>query len=299
MNVIPGILISTAYYYYNLLLLSKIAGILGKKADQKKYGHIAESTREAFNRRFFNSETAQYATGSQGSNAMPLFLDLVPAEKRQNLLNNIVRDIMEIHKGHLNTGNQCTKYMAEALTKLGKADVVYTFVTQITYPSWGFMLQRGATTIWERWEELSSGGMNSHCHPMLGSIGAWFYKYLAGIQPDVENPGWGLIQIKPFPVGDLTAVKASVETLRGTISVKWRRNSECFSLEVAVPTNSEAYVMIPLLGWSEARICESGKAVWQDYTFRLGVPGIHSGRLDDGYVLFKVGSGIYKFELQS
>ena len=300
-SVTPGILISTAYLHFNASLLAKIAAIVGKAADSERYAQIGEAAKEGLNRRFFDPETAQYATGSQGSNAMPLFLNLVPEGNRQQLVANLVHDIIEVHDGHLNTGNQCTKYMAEALTRDGQGDVVYTFVTQTTYPGWGFMLARGATTIWERWEELTGGGMNSHSHPMHGSIGAWFYKYLAGIQADPDEPGWARIHVRPYPVGDLTSAQASLETLRGTVAVRWERGDKRFSLEVAIPANSQATVSVPLLGGCDATVQEGGTPVWEGGVFRSGVPGVRSATLDEdaGHVRFEVGSGTYQFAVTS
>ncbi|NLF00259.1 MAG: family 78 glycoside hydrolase catalytic domain [Anaerolineales bacterium] len=294
-RITPGILISTAYLNYNARLLSKIAGILGKTDDAAHYTGVAEKAKNGLNRRFFHPETAQYATGSQGSNAMPLFLDLVPEGKVQQVVDNVVYDIMELHDGHLNTGNQCTKYMAEALTRLGEGEAVYTFVNQKTYPSWGYMLEKGATTIWERWEHLTGGGMNSHCHPMHGSIDAWLYKYIAGLQADPDRPGWELVHVKPYPLGDLTSADASLETMRGTVAVSWQRSSDRFVLRVTIPANSQATVAVPLLGWSDATISESGKTIWQARAFRPGVAGIHAARKDEDWVQFDVGSGSYEF----
>jgi len=166
----PGNLVSTAYYHYNTLVLSRIARILGKIEDAAQYVHLAEKTKESFSKQFFNANAAQYATGSQGSNSLPLFLNLVPEDKKEAVLKNLVKNIMETHQGHLNTGNQCTKYMMEVLTELGKGDVAYAIATQTTYPGWGYMISKGATTIWERWEHMTGPEMNSHNHPNIWKI---------------------------------------------------------------------------------------------------------------------------------
>jgi len=291
----PGNLISTGYYYYNTLILSFIARILGKSDDANQYALLAERIKEAFNKRFFNWERAEYATGSQGCNAFPLFLNLVPRNKRKAVLENLVKDIIETHKGHLNTGNQCTKYMMEVLTELGKGDVAYTIATQTTYPSWGYMISKGATTIWERWEYMTGPGMNSHDHPMLGSIGAWFYKFLAGIKAEPERPGWQSLSIKPYVLGDLTSVEASLNTVRGLVSSKWERKENSFTLEVTIPVNSQAKVSVPTLGWKKVRIEESNRPVWENNSFVPGVEGISGADKDEEYVAFKVGSGSYSF----
>jgi len=298
-SITPGILISTAYFYYNCITLVCIAETLGETQDAQLYAGQAELIKAAFNQRFFDTAEAQYATGSQGCNALPLFLSLVPGDKQDALLENIVDDITEKHEGHLNTGNQCTKYMFEALTQLGRGDVAYTMLTQTTYPGWGYMIERGATTIWERWEEMTGKAMNSHDHPMLGSIGAWFYSYLAGLQPDPDRPGWEHIHIRPYPVGDLSYVEASLETPRGLTSSKWQRNSTSFKLEITVPANSQAEVSLPTLGWASVSVTEGRQTIWDGESFVTGIPGIHAAHREEGYVSFQVGSGSYEFEIQN
>lgn len=297
--VTPGILISTAYFYYNSITLARIAETLGQADDAQHYAGQAELIKAAFNRRFFNAAQAQYATGSQGCNTLPLFLGLAPEDKRDALLENIVKDILEKHHGHLNTGNQCTKYMFEELTRLGRGDVAYTMLTQTTYPGWGYMIERGATTIWERWEEMTGKAMNSHDHPMLGSIGAWFYSYLAGLQPDPARPGWNRVHIKPYPMGDLSHAEASLKTMRGLISSKWQRSAHRFVLETTIPANSQAEVSLPTLGWASVSITEGQQTIWDGETFLAGTPGIHAAHREGDYVRLQVGSGRYEFEIQN
>ena len=294
----PGILISTGSYYHVVSIFSRIAHVLGKPEDAKKYSHLAEKIKEAFNERFFNADTAQYATGSQGCNAFPLFLNLVPKNRKEALVQNLVKDITEGHDGHLTTGNHCTKYMMEALTELGEGDVAYTIATQTTYPSWGYMIKKGATTIWERWEYMTGPGMNSHNHPMHGSVGAWFYKFLAGIKINPEGPGWQSIIIKPYVLGDLSSVEASVDTIRGLVSSKWERTEKAFTLEVKMPVNSRGWVIVPLLGWREVRIQESGRTVWEDNCYIEGVEGVKGAHEQEGYVTLEVGSGSYSFRAE-
>jgi len=297
-KITPGNFISTGYYYYNALILSRMASILGKSGEVEKYTSLADKIKAAFNARFFDQDTAQYATGSQACNAFPLFLNLVPENRREAVLENLVKDIMETHEGHLNTGNQCTEYMVEALTELGKGDVAYTIVTQTTYPSWGYMISKGATTIWERWEYLTGSGMNSHNHPMHGSIDTWFYKYLAGIRVNPEKPGWQSLSIKPYMLGDLSSVEASVNTIRGFVSSKWKRTETAFTLDVKIPVNSRAWVNLPLLGWDKVEIKENGNPVWEDNSFIEGVEGIEEAHKENGCIIFRVGSGSYSFRVK-
>ena len=294
-RITPGWLISTAFFYFNSVLLSRMAAVIGENLDAEKYSLQAERIREAFNEHYFDSETAQYATGSQASNALPLFLDIVPADKRDAVAANIVRDIAEKRDGHLNTGNVCTKYMFEALTRSGRGETVFEMVTKQTYPSWGFMLSRGATSFWERWEESTGQGMNSHNHPMQGSIGAWFYMYLAGIQADPDYPGWEFFRIKPYVLGDLAHAEGSIQTLRGEVRSSWKHESGTFSLEIVIPVNSGASASLPFSSDPAVLIEESGRPVWREGRFQEGGKGIEGAYLEDERVTFKLGSGVYAF----
>ena len=125
---------------------------------------------------------------------------MVPSGKSDQVLANLVTDIKDRQGMHLTTGNQCTKYVMDVLTLYGHIDVAFALASQTSYPSWGYMLKNGGTTIWERWERASTGLVTECCsqsHPMNASIDAWFYKYLLGIQPDPSAPGFENILIRP------------------------------------------------------------------------------------------------------
>jgi len=293
----PGNLVSTAYYYWNALILSRIAHILDKSDDADKYFKLANHIKGAFNNKFLNKDTNQYGTGSQGCNALALSLNLVLENYKIGVLENLIKDIMVAHKGHLNTGNQCTKHVMEALTDYGREDIAYTIATQTTYPSWGYMISKGATTVWERWEYITGPGMNSHDHPMLGSVDAWFYKVLAGINIDSAGPGWRRIIIKPHVVGDIKYVNVSIKTIRGLISSSWTRNSNSLNLNVVLPVNAQAKVNIPKLRLDNVTVKESGKTIWENDSYIEGVAGITGGNENGDYVTFEVGSGTYFFEI--
>ncbi|MCX8171517.1 MAG: family 78 glycoside hydrolase catalytic domain, partial [Candidatus Bathyarchaeota archaeon] len=218
----PGEIVSTLCYYEDVLLLSKIANVLGKTEDAEKYHDLAEKIKDAYNKRYLRGDhyTALEAIipgspigYSQTANATPLYLDIVPPDKRESVVKRLLDDVMTAHDHHVNTGIVGTRYLLDALTKCGYADIAYRIVTQTTYPSWGYMIEEGATTIWERWEYLTGPGMNSHNHIMFGSVDAWFYKALAGINADPSCPGFEKIVIKPHIVGDLTYVGASLRTI--------------------------------------------------------------------------------------
>ena len=240
----PGALMSTGYLYYCSRLISKMAGLLGLDDDAAKYAGIADKVREAFNRRFWDEEAGGYGSNNQACNSFAIYLGMPSDEMRARALENLVEDV-KAHDYHLTTGNLCTKYLLEVLSEYGHEDAAYRIATQTTYPSWGFMLSKGATTIWERWEYLTGDAMNSHNHPMMGSIGSWFYKYLLGIVPDFEDPGFSTFTIDPRYPDGLDYAKGSLQTVKGKISVDWERKGRSVSLKVTVPGNATAVVYVP------------------------------------------------------
>jgi alpha-L-rhamnosidase len=289
----PGELISTGHYYYSAHLLSQMAQVLGKTADARKYADLAKSVAEAYNQRFWDKKTCGYGSNNQACNAFSLYMGLVPTERKYRVLQNLVADI-DANDDHLTTGNLCTKYLLEVLSDMGRADMAFRLAAQETYPSWGYMLENGATTLWERWEKMTGGGMNSHNHPMLGSVGSWFYKYLGGITIDPAGPGFASFNIRPCAVDDLTYVRTSLITPRGRIEVAWERQNEVFTLKVTVPAGSQARVGIPKPA-NVSTISEGNTVIWKG-----GIPAgmvDHIQFIDDNsnYITFLVGSGEYTF----
>lgn len=240
----PGALMSTGYLYYCSRLIAKMAGILGKTDDAARYGEIAARVKEAFNRKYWNEQTGGYASNNQACNSFAIYLGMPSEEMKARALDNLVKDV-QAHDYHLTTGNLCTKYLLEVLSENGHEDVAYRIATQTTYPSWGFMLSKGATTLWERWEYLTGDAMNSHNHPMMGSVGSWFYKYLLGIIPDFDNPGFSVFTIKPCCPEGLDSAQGSLDTVKGKISVSWERKGRNVTLRVTVPGNSKAIIHVP------------------------------------------------------
>ncbi|MFQ6094627.1 MAG: family 78 glycoside hydrolase catalytic domain [Candidatus Bathyarchaeia archaeon] len=317
----PGELVSTWYYYHDAMTLSKVAHLLGISDEAEQYEKLSEKIKEAFNKKFFKME--QYAPmsqiltsliagfgdiselgeispimpliSSQTSNILPLFLDMVPEDKEEAVLKKLLMDLEAAHDCHVGTGIVGTRYLLDVLTRYGRVDLAYKLVNQTTYPSWGYMIKEGATTLWERWEYYAGAGMNSHNHIMLGSIDAWFYKALAGINIDPSAPGFKRIIIQPHVVGDLNHVSASVNTIRGLVSSGWRKEGSSLVLEVTLPVNSKGKVSVPDLGLKNPVVKEGGKIVWKDGTYIPEVSGIVSATRGDGYITFEAGSGTYSF----
>jgi len=239
----PGALVSTAFYYYATTLLAKFSRRLGHEENAEKYTLLAERIREAFQREFWQGETIGYGSGNQACNSLALYLDLVPSDSRDSVVAALIRDI-EAHDYHLTTGNLCTKYLLEVLAAEGHFDTALRIATQTTYPSWGFMLAEGATTLWERWEYLTGGGMNSHNHPMLGSIGAWMYRRVAGLTIKEENAPTPHFEINIPESARIIHARASLETAWGRLAVSWKRESDTVTIQIEVPWNCTGSVII-------------------------------------------------------
>jgi alpha-L-rhamnosidase len=293
----PGSLVSTACYYWSADLVSRMAAILGKPGDADAYHKLAGTIKDAFNGKFWNAAAGKYANGSQTAQILPLFLNMAQGEQMGESLSLLRDDLVYTHNTHLTTGILGTKYLFPLLTRTGNSDLAYELATQTTYPSWGYMVENGATTLWELWQNKTGPSMNSHNHPMFGSLGAWFYNALAGINPDESRPGFEHIVIAPQVVRDLKWASGSLDTIRGRVSSAWSRTDAGLRLEITIPTGSDAEVRIPELELSPVALVESGHAVWKDGKYQSGTPGIVNAKERDGMIVAEIGSGSYVFEL--
>jgi alpha-L-rhamnosidase len=282
-------LLATAYLYHDARLLARYATWLGKAEDARHFTDLAERLKAAFNQRFFHAETGRYDNGSQTSCVLPLAFGLVPDGERRRVFDHLVRKITDETHGHIGTGLIGAQYLMRVLTDGGRADLAYTIATQNTYPSWGYMVEKGATTIWELWNgDTADPAMNSGNHVMLvGDLGIWLYENLAGIKPDPEQPGFKHIIMRPEPVGDLRFVKASHRSPYGLIVSDWQKQGGAFRWNMTVPVNTTATVYVPAT--SAESITENGKPMSQ-------ARGVKLVKMESGRVVCSVGSGSYCFE---
>jgi len=243
--ITPGQLMSTGFLRMNAQIMARIARVLGKQNEVERYENLAERTGEALNRVYLDREKASYATGSQASNTFMLYLGVVPEELREKVAKNLADNVLA-HDTHLTTGNLCSRYILEVLSEHDYLDLAYALATQTTYPSWGYMLECGATTTWERWEHVVAGeqlGMASHDHPMYATVSAWFYRYLAGIRTDA--PGFDSFVIRPYLPEKLAQVSAGLKTVKGDIHVKWAQDGKQMEMELTIPSNSTCRLELP------------------------------------------------------
>lgn len=223
-----------------------MADVLGRADLAEDYREYARQTRLAFNRAYWNEETGGYASNNQASNAFAVYLGLADDRQAALAIKNIVSDVRK-RDYHLTTGNLCTKYILDVLAGGGYVDDAWKLVTQTTYPSWGYMLSKGATTVWERWEYLTGDAMNSHNHPMMATVDAWFYRHILGINPSFDSPGFGRFTLKLCIPESLEWAEGSLDTVKGTIRSAWKKNGHTLVWSVDIPAGTTADLRIPSL----------------------------------------------------
>lgn len=244
----PVPLVATAHYYMAVDYLSKAAKLLGNTFDVDYYTNLKTCIATSFNNKFLDKATSQYGTGSQCSNALPLFLGLtghvqdgkwqVDSLLRRNVLQNLINDI-KAHGDRLTTGDVGNRYLIQALSRNGQNELVYKMFNHEDAPGYGFQLKFGATTLTEQWDPRQGSSWN---HFMMGQIDEWFFRSLAGIIP---SQGYKSFRIAPQPVGDLKYVNASCGTPYGLVKVNWEQNGGKFVLNVSVPVNTCAEIIMP------------------------------------------------------
>ncbi|WP_255484838.1 glycoside hydrolase family 78 protein [Mucilaginibacter sp. X5P1] len=285
-----GVLIATAYYYRMLLLMQHFAQILNKPADVQQFAAQALQAKNAFNQKFLDKKTLQYDNNTVTANLLPLYFGMVPAADRRAVFNNIVNKITIDAKSHISTGVIGTQWLMRGLTDFGRPDIAYHIAANDDYPSWGYMVKRGATTIWELWNgDTAAPAMNSRNHIMLlGDLIAWFYQDLGGIKAD--EPGFKTIVMKPANVKELDYVNASYTTSYGLVKSNWKKQSGHFDWTVVIPANSKAIVHLPTDKMSD--ITCDGKSL-------SALTGAKQLPDADGRVKIEIESGDYHFEINN
>lgn len=237
--VTDGRLMSTGYSYFNCVTLADFARRTGRAEAEKKYTEKAAYVREAFLAKWFDAATARVDQGSMGAQAFSLWLGILPEESRTAAARLMHEDLVS-HDYKITTGNLCTRYLMDMLAAYGYVDDAYRVLTSEDYPSYGFMLQNEATTIWERFELKKDPSMNSHNHPMYGAVGSWFYQYLGGITP--TEPGFARVSIAPVFPEKLLSAHAVVDTMMGDLSVRWSKRYGQLYLFIQTPFGMTADV---------------------------------------------------------
>jgi alpha-L-rhamnosidase len=237
----PVELTSTCYYYADVMILTKAAKLFGKQADYVKYTALADKIKKAFNEKYFKADTNQYADGHQTELSVPLFWGLVPDEAKSKVAANLAKQV-EVDNFHLDVGLLGQKAILNALSENGYANAAYKIAAQETYPSWGWWMNNGATTLYENWNISATRDLSMN-HIMFGEIGAWMYKGMGGIYPDENSPGFKNILLRPNFVVD--SFEASHVGPHGTIKSSWIKVKKRLKYTVVVPPNSTATFTLP------------------------------------------------------
>jgi alpha-L-rhamnosidase len=283
----PREVLATAYFAYDAKLMARIAGVLGRGDREAHYERLYRDIAAAFNRAYVR-EDGFIEGDTQTVYLLALHMDLIPHGLRERAAERLVADV-ERHDWHLTTGFVGVGLLCPVLTEAGYADVAYRLLLNETFPSWGYSIRHGATTIWERWDGWTEESgfqtplMNSFNHYSLGSVAQWLYEYVAGIRLAPERSGYEHVVIAPTP-GALEHAEAAFRSVRGEIRSAWRQTDGGFAVSVEVPANVTATVMLP-----------DGGEVREGGVDAQSAPGVHALRRDNGSWLVEIGSGTYDF----
>jgi len=236
-------LTSTAYYYADVTILAKAAKLFNRQEDYEKYTALAEKIKKAFNEKYLNRETGIYATGIQTELSVPLFWGLVPEDMKARVAANLNKRV-EADQFHLDVGVLGEKAVLNALSENGYAGSAWKIASQETYPSWGWWIVSGATTLFENWDIEAQRDISLN-HIMFGEIGAWLYKGMGGIYPDQEAPGFKNIILRPSFFTELEHASASHESPYGKIGSAWKRDATKVLYYAVVPANATADLYLP------------------------------------------------------
>ncbi len=230
-------LVHTFFYWLCADITAKTAKVLGDEKCAAEYSEKADGIRDAFNRRYYDPETKSY--GDFGGNVYALYMG-VPQERLEDVRATLREELMGKYNGHVNVGFVAHRFLYETLALNGMNDVAWTLLNQKDFPSFGWWLEQGATTTWEQWN-----GTDSRNHPMFGGGLVWFYKMLAGVQTDPDEPGFKHIIIRPIPVKELDDVSYTTQTPYGTLVSKVRVNGDKVRMEGRIPFGTRATVYVP------------------------------------------------------
>jgi alpha-L-rhamnosidase len=284
----PHAVICTAYFAYSTSLMARIAEVLGKTGDAVKYNDLFQRLKAAFNRAYVAPD-GHIQGDTQTDYVLALAFGLLDADKQELAAQYLVDNIRR-RDWHLSTGFVGTKSLMLALAQIGRGDVAQRLIHNDTFPSWGFSIKHGATSIWERWDGwtpekgFQDPGMNSFAHYAFGAVYQWMVENIGGIQS--ASPDYKQILIAPQPDPLLTWADTAYVSIHGPIQTHWSRNGNALRLQLSIPPNTTATVRLPAAG--PDRVSESGRPAARS-------PGVTFLRMDGPAALFQVQSGAYDF----
>ena len=283
-------LLATAYWAYDAALMAEIADAAGHPEQAAGYRALRAKIGAAFAGAFLAAD-GQLTSGTQTAYVLGLHMQLIPDELRPAAADHLVAAIRRAD-WHLSTGFAGVGYLLPVLSGTGHTDVAYRLLEQETAPSWRYMVDHGATTIWERWDGwteqrgFQSAWMNSFNHYALGSVGEWLYRFVLGIDQEPGQAGFGRLLIRPHPGGSLRAASGSYRSVRGLIRSGWQRDGETLRCQVEIPPNASACIRVPSADAAAVRDGAGERpAGIAEYP---GLPGAQEA-------VFEVGSGTHEF----
>lgn len=284
-----GTLLGTSFYYHMLTLLERFATLQHLSEDAKEFQSQAALVKKAYNTKFFNTQTARYSNNTVTANLLSLRFGLVLEGYESDVFENIVRKTEKEFNGHVSTGLVGIQWLMRGLSNYGRSDLAYRIATNRDYPSWGYMIENGATTIWELWNgNTADPSMNSHNHVMLlGDLIVWFYEYLGGIRHMPGSVAYKKILLRPEMIDGLNYVNVSYHSLQGQISSYWTKQRGKIEWQVVIPANTTAEVYFPVK--DKSQILEGNTPVEESKDVRFL-------RYESGCSVLAIGSGEYFFK---
>jgi alpha-L-rhamnosidase len=288
----PHDVYSTAFFACSTDILAKMAKAIGRTDDAAKYSELFQGIKAAFNKAYVSPD-GRIKGDNQAGYALALNFDLFEESMRPKATEHLVEAIRKF-KDHPSTGIQTSHRMMIELSRNGRHDEAWRLINLRTVPSWGYMVEMGATTTWERWDEYVKGrdkynNGTSQNHWAQGSVGEWIWRELAGINPDDDQPGYKHFVIRPRPCEGLDWVKAKYDSIRGKIVSDWKLDKGRFTLHITVPVGTTATVYVPAT--DADAVTENGRSAAQ-------ADGAKFVKMVDGSAVFEVESGEYVFKAE-
>ncbi len=273
------VFLNNAYRVFNLRTAVKIAKIIGKSDAAEKWQRQAELSSAALHAKYYNAEDFSYSDKSMGNLAAALLGDIMPENLKSTVMQRLEKEILDVRKGHIHVGITGGAMLFKMLRDAGRDDLIYSMTSQTTYPSWGYMKENDATTIWEMWEKDLPG--HSLLHSSYLYPGAWYIDGLAGIKTDLDYPGYHRFILRPplLSAAQMKWAKADMNSPAGRIKAMWKREMGKLSYSISVPPNSLATLQIP--------IAEAG-AMSGDTKY------VKAKGVKDGFKLFELSAGNYR-----
>jgi len=280
---VPVELTGTCHYLQCARIMTEFAAVMHDPKSENQYRQLADKLKNLIMEKYWETSPEGKINRQTLFSAL-LYHGIVPEDELDAAMDSLLNAVSKGPSGHFSTGIFGTKYILEALSEYGSPDMVYEVVNSTSFPGWGYMIDRGATTIWETWEE--SDNTYSNCHPMFGTVSEWYYRWLGGIRPDPAYPGFREFFLAPGTPEGLDSVNCSYHSPFGRIVSNWKRTGQgnCV-FEMTIPEGSSANVELPVQGFRGIEISRNGKDLLPDR-----VEGLKSGkfRLNEGEYLIKI-----------